>query len=73
MGDRWAEQSQALLSPWPPGRRNRVILAIVLPTLAVVGSVVLAWEASIKLIRKKETYLIYHDYHAACRDLMYFF
>ena len=38
------EQSQALLSPWPPGRRNRVMLAIILPTLAFVGGLVLAWE-----------------------------
>ena len=38
------EQNQALLNPWPPGRRKRLILAIVLPALVAVGSVVLAWE-----------------------------
>ena len=38
------EQNQALLSPWPPGRRKRIILGIVVPTLAAVGGVALAWE-----------------------------
>ena len=38
---------QALLNPWPPGRKKKLIGLIVVTALAAVGGVVLNWDSAI--------------------------